>query len=65
MQQRRSRYKPGLVPPFYVDMPKTFDDIVNSERRYLDAYDKHPWRTDWVYFWRAVNNIVVKKARSG
>ncbi|HOJ04248.1 MAG TPA: sugar transferase [Bacteroidota bacterium] len=65
MQQRRSRYKPGLVPPFYVDMPKTFDDIVNSERRYLDSYDKHPWRTDWVYFWRAVNNIVVKKARSG
>jgi lipopolysaccharide/colanic/teichoic acid biosynthesis glycosyltransferase len=65
MQQRRSRYKPGLVPPFYVDLPQTFEDIVDSERRYLDAYDKRPFRTDWVYFWRAVNNILLKKARSG
>jgi len=65
MQQRRSKYRPGLVPPFYADMPKSFEDIVDSERRYLDAYDKHPWKTDWRYFWKAVNNILIKRARSG
>ncbi len=65
MQQRRSKYRPGLVPPFYVDMPKSFCDIVDSERRYLDLYDKHPWKTDWIYFWSAMNNILIKRARSG
>ncbi len=64
LRQKRIRYKPGLVPPFYVDMPKTLDEIQDSELRYLEAYEKHPWRTDWVYFWKAVGNIVLKKARS-
>jgi hypothetical protein len=63
-RERRKNYRPGLVPPFYADMPKDFDDIIDSERRYLDAYDKHPWRTDWKYFWKAFDNIVFKRARS-
>jgi len=65
MQERRSKYRPGLVPPFYVDMPQTLEDVIDSERRYLDSYDKHPFRTDWVYFWRAMHNIFIKRARSG
>jgi hypothetical protein len=24
-----------MLPPFYADMPKSFDEIVESERRYL------------------------------
>jgi lipopolysaccharide/colanic/teichoic acid biosynthesis glycosyltransferase len=64
MQRRRSQYRPGLVPPFYVDMPKSLDEVIDSERRYLDLYDKRPFRTDWVYFWRAMWNIFVKRARS-
>jgi len=34
----RSQVKPGLVPPFYADMPKTFDEICESERVYIEAY---------------------------
>ena len=63
-QERRKNYRPGLVPPFYVDLPKDLESIIESERRYLDAYDKHPLLTDWKYFWKAFNNIVFKRARS-
>jgi hypothetical protein len=63
-QERRIKYKPGLVPPFYADLPKSLDEIEASEKRYLDAYDKHPFRTNWRYFWRAFFNIVFKRARS-
>ncbi len=65
LRQQRVRHKPGLVPPFYVDMPRTLEEIQQSERRYLQAYEKHPLRTDWSYFWKAVGNIVLRKARSG
>ncbi len=63
-RERRKNYRPGLVPPFYVDLPKELDEIIESEQRYLDAYDKHPILTDWKYFWKAFDNIVFKRARS-
>ena len=64
LKEKRLKYRPGLVPPFYVDLPKTFEEIMDSEKRYLEAYDKHPFRTDWKYFWKAFYNIVFKHARS-
>lgn len=64
LQQLRIKYKPGLLPPFYVDMPKTLEEIQASERRYLEAYAKHPFRTDWQYFWRIVGNIIFRGKRS-
>lgn len=62
--EKRSKVKPGLVPPFYVDLPVTLDEIQDSETRYIDQYLKEPIKTDWVYFWKAVYNIIFKKARS-
>ena len=64
LQELRKTVVPGLVPPFYADLPKTFDEICESERRYTNAYMAHPMRTQWGYFWKAAWNIVVKKARS-
>jgi lipopolysaccharide/colanic/teichoic acid biosynthesis glycosyltransferase len=64
MQELRLRVKPGLLPPFYADMPKTFEEIVESERRYLVQKMEHPIRTDWRYFWKSVWNIFIKRARS-
>ncbi len=64
LKARRIKYKPGLVPPFYVDMPETLEEIMASENKYLEAYEKHPFRTDVSYFFRAVYNILIKKARS-
>lgn len=64
LQKLRKLVKPGLVPPFYADMPKTFDEICESEKRYIQAYLTHPMKTQWVYFWKAVYNIAIKGARS-
>jgi len=64
-RERRKKYRPGLVPPFYADMPKELEDIIASERRYMDAYDKNPILTDLRYFRKAMYNILWKKARSG
>ncbi len=64
LQKRRIRYKPGLVPPFYADMPKTLEEIMASEEKYLTAYEKNPYLTDWKYFWKAFRNIVFRRARS-
>jgi len=63
-QERRIRYKPGLVPPYYADLPKTIEEIQDSEKRFLDSWDRKPFRTNWVYFWKAFYNIVFKHARS-
>jgi lipopolysaccharide/colanic/teichoic acid biosynthesis glycosyltransferase len=64
LQRLRILSKPGLIPPFYVDYPKTLDEIVASEMKYLKAYYRHPFRTDWVYFWNAIFNILIRKYRS-
>jgi lipopolysaccharide/colanic/teichoic acid biosynthesis glycosyltransferase len=64
VQDRRIKYKPGLIPPFYADMPTDLDEIQESELKYLDSYDRHPVVTDFRYFWKSSWNILFKKARS-
>ena len=61
---KRLTTKPGLIPPFYVDLPKSFEEIVGSEMKYVEAYHKSPILTDIKYFFRAIRNIVFKGARS-
>lgn len=60
----RMRHKPGLIPPFYADLPKTIEEIQESERRYLMAYEKNPLITDLRYLVKVFYNIIVRKARS-
>jgi len=60
----RINYKPGLVPPYYADMPKNLSEIIESEKKYLDEYDRNEIKTDVKYFFKAFNNIVIKKERS-
>jgi lipopolysaccharide/colanic/teichoic acid biosynthesis glycosyltransferase len=64
LQNLRRKHKPGLIPPFYADMPRTLEEIMESEKRYMLQYEKAPFKTDCRYAWRIVNNIFVKKARS-
>ncbi|MDG5766337.1 sugar transferase [Balneolales bacterium ANBcel1] len=63
-QKMRNRHKPGLIPPFYVDLPDSFEGLEESEHRYLVQYEQSPWKTDFVYFWKALYNIFIKRARS-
>jgi hypothetical protein len=60
----RNKHKPGLLPPFYADLPGSFQEILTSEQKYLESYEKAPLKTDWIYFWRIVANIIIHKARS-
>ena len=61
---KRRGVRPGLVPPFYADLPTSLDEIMDSERRYIEAYHKAPFRTDVRYFFKAFGNIVFRNARS-
>ncbi len=60
----RVKHKPGLIPPFYVDLPITLNEIMDSELKYLKAYEKAPLKTDFIYFIKSLSNILIKKARS-
>jgi hypothetical protein len=64
LRQRRIKFKPGLVPPYYYDMPSGLESIEASEMRYFDSYEKHPLRTDLCYFFVSFRNILFRHARS-
>lgn len=66
LRERRKNYKPGLAPPFYSmkPQPKTLEEIMASEIKYFDEYDKAPILTDIKYFFRIFWTIAIKKARS-
>jgi len=64
LQKLRTQFKPGLVPPFYADLPTTFEEILESERKYLESKQKHQFTTDFNYLCKASYNIIFKHARS-
>lgn len=66
MQRRRIKHTPGLLPPYYSEAvkPSTLEEVMVSEMRYLIQHEKHPFRTDVKYFFRILNNIVLKRVRS-
>ena len=64
LQSMRIKNKPGLIPPFYADMPSSLEEIMKSEMKYLNAYEKNPIITDLKYFLMAMYNILIKRRRS-
>lgn len=64
LQDLRTQTKPGLIPPFYIDHPKTFDELFASEEKYLREYLAHPLLTDIRYFFLTVYSILFKKMHS-
>ena len=64
LKEKRKEVKPGLIPPFYVDLPNTLEEIMASEINYINAYKKQPFNTDLKYFFKATGNILFNSARS-
>ncbi len=66
IQQLRIQTKPGMLPPFYYEKhtPETLDEVQESEQRYLEAYLKAPFATDWRYFWGIIGNIIFRRKHS-
>ena len=63
-KNKRIKFEPGLIPPFYADLPKTLEEIIASELNYLNQYEKEPFKTDVKYFFKCMFNIFFKGARS-
>ena len=64
LQDKRTRCKPGLIPPFYIDHPETFDELYANEDAYLTAYLEHPIKTDIRYFFLILRSILTRKTHS-
>ena len=64
LRDRRIQYKPGLLPPYYADLPNGLDAIQLSEMKYFDSWDRNPLGTDIRYLARSVYNIFFRNARS-
>ncbi len=64
LQKLRVKIKPGLVPPYYADLPTNFDGILKSEKLYIKKKMKNSIKTDLIYFFQALNNIIIKGKRS-
>ncbi len=64
LQDKRTRTKPGLIPPFYIDHPNTFEELYASENKYLDEYFQHPLLTDIKYFFMTIHSILFKRVHS-
>jgi len=64
-RKQRLKIKPGFVPPYYADCPKSFSDIIASEKRYFELKKKHPVTTDIFYLMRVILNFIVQRARTG
>ncbi len=64
LQEKRTKCKPGLIPPFYIDHPNTFDELFASEDKYLTEYLAHPIRTDIKYFFKTMFSILTRKTHS-
>ncbi len=64
LQDKRTKSKPGLIPPFYIDHPDTFEELFASEDKYLTEYMEHPVRTDIKYFFLTMRSIVTRKTHS-
>ena len=64
LQNLRVQTRPGLVPPYYVDLPISFKEICDSERSYLTQYLNNPYKTDFKYLFMAFWNIFIKGTRS-
>ena len=64
LQDKRTKCKPGLIPPFYIDHPDTFDELFASEDKYLTEYLAHPVRTDIKYFFLTMRSIITRRTHS-
>lgn len=65
LREKRIQHRPGLMPPFYADMPTSLEEIQASEMRYLTACEQHgTFRTDFRYFFRILYSITFGKHHS-
>jgi lipopolysaccharide/colanic/teichoic acid biosynthesis glycosyltransferase len=58
------RVKPGILSPIFEEDTPDFNQIVETESRYLRSYLNNPVLTDISYFFKAINQIIFQGTRS-
>ena len=65
LQELRLKHKPGCIPPYVaLDRKGAKDDVLQSEKEYLEMKENSPIWTDLKLFFRAIYNIIFKRKRS-
>ncbi|MEN9304444.1 MAG: hypothetical protein RL264_2873 [Bacteroidota bacterium] len=61
----RIKHKPGCIPPYVsLNMPGSKIGVEEAELIYLKEKEKHPYKTDVKYFFKAIKNIVINRRTS-
>jgi lipopolysaccharide/colanic/teichoic acid biosynthesis glycosyltransferase len=63
LQNLRLKFKPGLLPPFYADLPRNYKELFESERNYLNSKYQSPFKTDIKLVAKIIYNLVTYKKR--
>lgn len=63
-QEYRKGFKPGLLPPVYLGLPKGIEEVMELEKKYLEEYERRPFSTDLRYTFKVIHCILFKKIRS-
>jgi lipopolysaccharide/colanic/teichoic acid biosynthesis glycosyltransferase len=65
LKKMRSQFKPGCIPPYVsLNMKSTYEEVLEAEIKYMKEKKSKPFTTDFVYFFKALFNIVFRKKRS-
>lgn len=66
LQEQRSRFKPGCIPPYVAFNEKSsLNSVLECEKKYLEMKSRNPYFTDTKLFFKAIFNIIFKGKRSG
>jgi lipopolysaccharide/colanic/teichoic acid biosynthesis glycosyltransferase len=63
LQNLRLKFKPGLLPPFYADLPRNYEELFESERNYLYSKSNKPFKTDIKIVAKIIYNLFTLKKR--
>jgi hypothetical protein len=65
IQRIRLKYKPGCIPPYVsLNMPGSVEGVIEAEKIYLLMKHESPYTTDFIFFFKAIFNIIFRFKRS-
>ena len=64
LKSDRIKTKPACIGIHYCTIPENSNDVFRLERIYLKKYFSNPVKTDLLYFFMFLRNIIFKKIRS-
>lgn len=63
-QKKYNSVKPGILSPIFDESVSDFNEIVSTEEKYLDSYNRNWLLADFRYFWSTIHDIIYRGVRS-